>query len=198
MRRLLLLVHGRPGVLLSMPSFRKRSSRIALCGILSALAVVIMFLTGIVPFGTFVLPALAGLLLVVVVVEVSGKWAFCMYLTVAALSLFVSPDREAAMAFILFFGYYPVLKGVLERLPGNILPWIVKFAVFNAAIAVYYLALVLFIGTEAWTEGLGVLTQWAPLIFFGGGNLMFLVYDIALTRVITMYVRWFRVKFLGR
>ena len=108
-----------------------KSGKIALGGLLTALGVVLMFLTGLIPIGTYALPAIAGVLLIVAVIEIGAKWAWMIYAAVAVLSLLFAADKEAALLFVLFFGYYPVLKSFLERISNKVLSWISKFAVFN-------------------------------------------------------------------
>ena len=111
-----------------------KSGKIALGGLLTALGVVLMFLTGLIPIGTYALPAIAGVLLIVAVIEIGAKWAWMIYAAVAVLSLLFAADKEAALLFVLFFGYYPVLKSFLERISNKVLSWISKFAVFNVAV----------------------------------------------------------------
>ena len=41
--------------------------------LLTALGVVLMFLTGLIPIGTYALPAIAGVLLIVAVIEIGGE-----------------------------------------------------------------------------------------------------------------------------
>ena len=60
--------HKREAFLLS------KSGKIALGGLLTALGVVLMFLTGLIPIGTYALPAIAGVLLIVAVIEIGAKW----------------------------------------------------------------------------------------------------------------------------
>lgn len=118
-----------------------KSGKIALGGLLTALGVVLMFLTGLIPIGTYALPAIAGVLLIVAVIEIGAKWAWMIYAAVAVLSLLFAADKEAALLFVLFFGYYPVLKSFLERISNKVLSWISKFAVFNVAVvACFFLA----------------------------------------------------------
>ena len=72
----------------------KHSSKVALCGMICALCTVCMFMTGLFPFATYALPAIAGVLLCVVVIELSPRWALVVYLAVSCLSFLLSPDRE--------------------------------------------------------------------------------------------------------
>ena len=48
----------------------KNSMRVAFCGVIAALSTVLFLLTGVVPVATIALPAIAGCLLIPVVVEV--------------------------------------------------------------------------------------------------------------------------------
>ena len=53
--------------------------RVAFCGVIAALSTVLFLLTGVVPVATIALPAIAGCLLIPVVVEVGLPWAFGVY-----------------------------------------------------------------------------------------------------------------------
>ena len=79
---------------------RDISYRVALGGIVSALCLVTMFLAGVLPALYLLLPGIAGILLMIIAVEVSTGWAFLTYLAVSLLSVFVTFDKEAALIFI--------------------------------------------------------------------------------------------------
>ena len=49
------------------------SGKVALGGMVTALCVVLMFLTGVIPIATYALPAVSGVLLVVIVIEMGAK-----------------------------------------------------------------------------------------------------------------------------
>ena len=83
----------------------RKSTQVAVGGLSSALCLLLMFMTGMIPFATFALPSLAGILLIVVVVENGIQTATLVYAAVSILSLFMCPDKEAAMMFICFFGF---------------------------------------------------------------------------------------------
>ena len=78
-------------------------------GIASALCLLLMMLT-IIPIATYTMPALAGMVLIVVVIENGYSTAWMVYAAVGFLSLFICPDKEAAMLFVGFFGYYPIKR----------------------------------------------------------------------------------------
>ncbi len=104
-----------------------RTIRLAFCGVITALCTVTMFLTGLISIGTYALPAFAGILLIVVVVELGVGWAWPVYLASSVLSLLLAGDKEAAMLFVVFFGYYPILKAQIEGMHRRVLSYLLKF-----------------------------------------------------------------------
>ena len=164
----------------------RKSGKIALGGLLTALGVVLMFLTGLIPIGTYALPAIAGVLLIVAVIEIGAKWAWMIYAAVAVLSLLFAADKEAALLFVLFFGYYPVLKSFLERISNKVLSWISKFAVFNVAVVACFFLAVNFLQLPE--DSFTVFGIYLPWVFLILGNAVFLIYDIALSGLVATYV----------
>ena len=163
-----------------------KSGKIALGGLLTALGVVLMFLPGLIPIGTYALPAIAGVLLIVAVIEIGAKWAWMIYAAVAVLSLLFAADKEAALLFVLFFGYYPVLKSFLERISNKVLSWISKFAVFNVAVVACFFLAVNFLQLPE--DSFTVFGIYLPWVFLILGNAVFLIYDIALSGLVATYV----------
>lgn len=159
--------------------------KLAFCSVITALCVAIMFLTGIIPIGTYALPALSGVLLIPVVVELGTGWAWSVYIAASLLSFFIAADKEAVLFFILFFGYYPILKAVLERINKKAVQFFLKFAVFNAsAIIEFFIAANLLNVPQDSFFVHGVYLPWAFLI---AGNVIFLIYDYALSLLIISY-----------
>jgi hypothetical protein len=157
-----------------------------------------MFLTGLVPFATYALPALAGAMLVAVVIEIGSKMALLAYVSVSILSVFIVPDREAAMMFIVFFGYYPILKEKLESIPSRVIEYALKLGLFNATIVAGYAVMTYVLGIPLLSDGAEEFGKYAVPILLFSGNVVFCVYDYALTRYISVYVKWFKPRFLRR
>lgn len=166
----------------------KQSSKTAICGMIAALSVVIMMLT-IIPVMTYTAPAFAGIMLMIVVIEINKKWAFGVYAAVGILSLLLATDKEAAVMYVAFFGYYPVIKAVLESKLPRIAEWIVKFLIFNVTMVASYFVLIGVFGISM--EDMNELGKYGPLILLALGNVVFLVFDIAITRIATLYIiKW--------
>ena len=79
---------------------RRTTKSIAFGGVLSGLAVILMFLTGIFPFAEYALPAMAGALLIIMVIEYGYRYALLCFFAVAVLSLlFYLPDFSDIIRF---------------------------------------------------------------------------------------------------
>ena len=114
----------------------RESSKAALGGIISALAIVVMLITYFSPLLVYTAPPFAGLLLIVIVNEMGYKWALGTYAAVSLLSVFLIADKESAVYFTMFFGYYPILKLFLDsRVRFRLLRVALKVLIFNVSIA---------------------------------------------------------------
>lgn len=176
----------------------KRSTQIALGGVFSALCLLVMFMTGLVPFLTYIMPAVAGTMLRIVVVENGPKVAAMVYVSVAVLSVFIVPDREAALMFVCFFGYYPIMKGYLEKIRVRPVKIICKAALFNIAVVGAYLAANYLLGMQELLRESGAFGEYTLLFLLVLGNIFFICYDISLTYYTNLYVHWFKPKFLRK
>ena len=143
-------------------------------------------------------PALAAFLLIAVIVDCGYRWAMLVYLVVALLSAFVVPDKQAAMIFI-FLGYYPVVKDYLDHhMKSKALQWIIKFFVFNLSIlAAYGLMIYVFQMPDVMTD-MGTLGRFTGLVTLLAGNVVFIVFELALTRIFYFYRHVFRPLFLRK
>lgn len=165
----------------------KQSMKLAFCGVIAALSTVLMFLTGLAPTATLALPAIAGCLLIPVVVEAGLAWGAGVYGVCCVLSFLLAPDREAFLFYLLFFGYYPVLFAVLGRIRGRVLRYAAKLLVFNAAVALEVLLSVYVLGVPV--ESFFILGWIGPVVMWLLANAVFILYDLALDGLILQYYR---------
>ena len=157
----------------------------AFCGMAVALETALMFLTGLMPTATYSLPALAGLVGIVIVVELGVKWAWPVYGAASILSALIAPDKEAAALYVLFFGCYPILKALVERRWRRWTQWICKLLIFNAAAVLYYFIATRVLGVPEesfWTFGILL-----PAVLLAAGNLVFLLYDYVVSGLVRVY-----------
>ena len=111
---------------------KTESQKIALCGMLGALSVVILLLGSALQIGTYAAPMLAAFLLIPVLEEYGTRYALTLYVCVAILAVLFVPETELALFYVLVMGYYPVLRVKLNGVKSTLLRWVLKFAVFNA------------------------------------------------------------------
>ena len=166
---------------------------------ITALSVVVLMPTALEIF-VYALPAFAGMLVMFSVVELDKKWAFGIYAAVSVLSLMLVPNKEAAVLYAAFFGYYPILKAVLESKLPKIPEYILKFAVFNGSMIASYAILIKVLGMPfdelMGIEGeTGFFAEYMLPIMLGLGNIAFILFDIATTRIITVYLRVWQKRF---
>jgi len=164
------------------------SYRVALGAMVMALATLFMMATTIFPFASFAFPAIAGVLLIVLNLEFGKKWALLVYLGVALLSFFVSSDHTAVISFVVFFGYYPIIKGVIEQTRKRALEWVLKLVLFNAAIAVGVLLTILLFGMQTLVAEYSEFGKIGIGIFIAACNVVFIIFDLALTRLISVII----------
>ena len=167
------------------PTFQN-SSRTALGGIVAALSITLMLLTTVIPVLSYALPAMAGVLLILIVIEVDKKWAFGVFAAVSILSILILPDKEAALMYVFFFGHYPIVKAIIEKRFHGFILWLLKFLIFNACVVLAYLAVIYIFQLPF--EELEEYGQWAVWGLLGLGNLVFIPYDIALSKLVALYL----------
>ena len=159
----------------------------ALCGILTALAVVILSLGSLIPAATFCCPVLASLVLVILRRECGLKPAWTAFCAAAILGVLLAPDKEVAALF-LALGYYPLLKARLDRFP-NVPRWCLKLLWFNAAVLAVYGILLFVLRLDALTQEFRETERWLTAALLVGGNLVFVLYDLVLNRMTALYER---------
>lgn len=165
----------------------KQSFKLAFSGIICASSFVCMFLSTVIPSAEYTASALAGIMLVAIVIEVGFKSAVIGYIVVSILSALIVPNKQSVILFIVFLGFYPILKGRIELYKNKLKEWTFKLVSFNICAVFGYYLLVTVAGIE------NVLNAFnnVYLILIGGlvlANIVFILYDFALTRAITFYI----------
>ncbi len=174
----------------------KKSFVISLGGVISSLCLLLMFFTAVFPALSLTLPLFAGLLIMVMSIETNPTWGFITFSCVSILSFFTTPDKQSALFFALFFGYYPILKYVFEKLSAKILTILLKLIVFNLAMAVFfYLINEIFFAVDLRTE-FSFLGDYLIIWLLAIMNIVFYLYDRLLDIMRTYYVKYFKPIFL--
>lgn len=161
--------------------------RVAASAVMTALGVVILGVGALFEVLDITMAVLASLLTTLAVIEFGGKYAYLIYAATSVLAVLLLPVKTPALLYALFAGYYPMFKALLERTCPRPLAWVFKVVLFNAA-----LALAVFVAWRFFAVGVESLLgkrYWVLLV----GTPVFVLYDVAMTRLITVYLfRWRR------
>lgn len=169
---------------------QEKTYRVALCAMLSALGVVLLCLGSVIEVVDLSMAVLASIFCVYAVIEFGGAAPWLIFSVTGLLSLILMPSASAAYFYLLFFGYYPILKEKFEKKP-KVISWILKETAFHVALILIFLCLRFLLFSPD-------LIALSP-IFLGAlllaAEAVFLLYDIALTRLITFYLVKLRHRF---
>ena len=170
------------------------ASKTAVGGMAAALSVVILIPTALDIF-VYALPAFAGMITLFCVIELNKKWALGVFTASALLSLILVPNKEAAVLYITFFGYYPVLKSSLEKIRLRAVEYLLKFLCFNISVVLSYVLLVFAFGISIEQLFGDELTRAMYIVLPALMNVMFIAYDLCLTRMYTVYINVWQKRF---
>ena len=162
----------------------KRSRLMAICSVLAALGVVLLYVGSFIEVLDLSVALLASLAIVVLVIEQGGAYPWMTYAATAILSLLLLPNKVPAVVYTCFMGFYPIVKEKIEVLALRLVRLVLKLAAFNFSVVLMWFMTQAFIGEQTVTSYLVV--TWGLL------NGVFLFYDYALTVLITSYFRVWR------
>lgn len=166
----------------------KNSQRIAFCSIVTALSVVLLFLGGITFVFAYAMPMLVGLLMIMLSSTFGVSSAWITYFAVSTLSFILVNDKECMLMYVMFFGYYPIIKPYIDKIKAKPFRILLKLIVFNAMLSLCQLMLVYVFSIEFLDEGMG---KWFIAVFALLMNLLFFVYDRLICSVTVLYKKKF-------
>ena len=166
------------------------TKRLTVCAMFAALSVVMLYLGSLVELLDISMAVIASLLCVVAVIEYGKGAPWMIYGATAILSLILIPNKTPAVLYAMFFGFYPILKEKFEKLP-RVISWVLKEITFNVALAIAGVATVmLMLGTN--NALINPLIVGIAVIL---AEVVFVLYDIAMTRLISFYLINLRRRF---
>lgn len=161
--------------------------------ILTAITLIILYMTLLIPTNTLALLTLASITVPVALIRENIKTSLLVYITSSLLGVILLP-LNISLLYILFFGCYGLIKHFIEKL--NILPfeWILKFIFFNIMLVIGYMFFENLVNPGS-LDGLIHLIQkllpslnFSPLLIaFLLAQGCFIVYDYAFTLLIDFY-----------
>lgn len=170
----------------------KHTKKIATASIFTALCVLFLFIGSIFQTLDLSAAALGSLIILFCMIELDNKMAIGVYLSSSVISLLIVPYKNAVVYFILFFGFYPILKSKLNQIRPFWLSYLARFLCLNTFLGIIFCLFMLllkqFINVSEFLNSDGTINSISALIIFVLANITFFVYDIALERVANTYI----------
>jgi len=161
---------------------RAQILKISTCGVLAALSYCLLALGSVVEILDFSAVVAASFGIVFCVVEMGYSYAWLTYAVTSVIAFLLLPgSRFAALVYLFFGGIYPILKSFIERTKKPVAVIIKTVYINLTSIAVWLLTSWLMPENE-------YVNKFIFIAFVAMVNFAFWLYDILVTRVVTMYV----------
>jgi len=159
------------------------TKKLTTCAMLSALGVVLLYVGSLLEVLDISMAVIASLLCIIAVIEYGGSAPWMIFGVTAILSALLLPNRTPAFFYASFFGFYPILKEKLEKLP-RVVCWVLKEIIFNVCLVIIALG-TYFLFMSKDNALINPLTLSVGIVLC---EAVFILYDIALTRLISFYI----------
>ena len=111
--------------------------------------------------------------MIILINNVNKRSAWTVFVVSSLVAVFLLPDKECALTYAFFFGWYPMVKDSFDKIKIKILRIVAKFAVYNVAVVFSQLACIYIFGIP-FDNVFGV---WGIVILLLLANLLFALYD---------------------
>ena len=165
---------------------KKSTKKLTVASMLCALCFVLMLIGSLIEVVDLSAAALASFAVIFAVIELGGAYPTLIWLSASVIGFLLLPNLLPAVYFSMFFGWYPIAKNYFERLP-SVLCWAAKLVSIVVSVAAMY-----YIGEAV--IGVGQQLEALTPILVGGTCAVFVIYDVALSRLISSYMRVWKYK----
>ncbi|MBW4828525.1 MAG: hypothetical protein KZY61_11180 [Clostridiaceae bacterium] len=122
-----------------------KSKAVAYGGLLTALSVIFIYLSTIVPYNKLLFLFFSTLIIPIGLILTNVKNSLYIYIASSVLSLLLLGMRGNVLSYILFFGPYGIIKNFIEKIDNLFIEIILKLIYFNITSFVLYKLYGLFI-----------------------------------------------------
>ena len=159
--------------------------QLTFCAMLVALGVIFLGIGALIEVLDISMAVIASICVIIPMIEYGKGTPWMVYAAISVLSLLLLPNKFPAALFALFAGFYPILKEKLER-KNTVIRWILKELIFNISLAIIVLLyfFLFFKGT--------IQVPWMIAVAIILAELVFILYDKAISKLIRIYVMEFR------
>lgn len=159
---------------------------VALGGVMLALLLMTLFLASFLPGVELTLYAISSVFTAIIILETNIKGGTLFYFASALMALALIPNKLAILPYLFLFGFYGILKYLIEKIAKLPIEIILKLLIFNISLGTG-----LFIFKEAFVANIR-LPEYSNFILIIAGQFMFLLYDYIFSLIIGFYSRRFK------
>ena len=157
-----------------------KTNKLTFSGLMTAITVILLFIEAMVPAGKLGFYVLASFIGAIVIIECNVWYYFGYYIASSVLILVLSPDKLAAVPFIIFFGLYAIIKSKVEGLNRIPIEYVIKFTFFNIILVLSFTLLKAFVPFQIGNNiPIIIILILSQIAFFG--------YDYLFTMFINFY-----------
>ncbi len=167
------------------------ASKAAMCGMCTALSVLLLFLGGVLTVFSYICPMITGILMIALVSTFGFSSAWITYFATSVLSFFLVPDKECMLMYVLFFGYYTIIRLFIEKIKFSALRLVIKLIIFNAALVGVNVLLFYAFGIPFQSAGDG---KAFLIIFWIIMNILFQLYEKLLGLMTVLYKKKIEIR----
>lgn len=156
-----------------------KTKNLTLSSLLISLTLVILALNTLLPISTLSILTVASAIIPIAIIRTSTKNAFLVYIASSLLGFLILP-KDIIILYALFFGIYGLVKYYIEKLNKISIEIILKLIFSSIILIIYYLL---------FSSLIDISNVNLPLyLIFIIANILFLIYDYALTLIISFYI----------
>ncbi len=115
------------------------AKKVAYGGIINLLTLVSLYFASILPTSRLFFFGISTVFLAIIVIEFGVLSAIYTYISISILGLIINYNKLTLIPYIMFFGYYAIIKYYIEKINNLIIEWIIKLMLFNVAIIMMYM-----------------------------------------------------------
>lgn len=172
-----------------------KSKDITLGAIMVALTSIILYSTSLIPINTLTILTVASAIIPVCIIRSNIKTATFVYVASSLIGFFIVPINISIL-YAIFFGVYGIIKFLAEKTKNLTVEYIYKILFFNIAFCTAFVIFQKVIGIDVLAGIENIISRFinintkaiAITIFLIIANIVFLVFDYALTLLISFYM----------
>ncbi len=165
--------------------------RVTFSAIAMALSVICLYGAGALSTGRVAALALASLFGGICISLYGVRYGVALYVGTSILCLLFIPNRMLTLIYILFIGYYPIVKLYIERLDKLWAEWILKILYFNIILIIIYVLFKLFFMPFFSSAVVLLAFRYLGAVIIAL-EIIFVVYDLAFSYMIGYFEQFLR------